>query len=252
MPSHKEKRYNQVFATSWDIEQLNIYVFNICEYDDTRNGAERFRPCPVDFFTKIQSDSPKKVEELYILKDPASDVLIYMTTFSHRNIRSQKGFLNDIEKYKNKFYLSDIEFIYVGKSKPMKDTVSFKKQKSSKKVADKDYDILWHLREPIDAASVISVKAVNVATVENKGNSDKAIPWSSMFSVPFEFNAAAYQLLGKRRTSEPIFIDKVYFVSKDNEKYKILFTAKNSEKNYLFGARKVPYFIKPQSNVNYN
>ncbi len=126
-----------------------------------------------------------------------------MTTFSHKYIAKQKGFLNDSIDYKEKFYLRDTEYIYIGKIDINKDSVLFERQK--KKVIDKDdfkpigdKRIIWHFKDLSSSNSLFAVEKVNIETVENVGNFDKKIALNEVFSIPFHFKISKYKLLGSK------------------------------------------------------
>ena len=52
----------------FDVNEFEIYVFNICEkYAPTVDPVERFCKCPDNFFDVAKQDSIRKIEEVYFL-----------------------------------------------------------------------------------------------------------------------------------------------------------------------------------------
>lgn len=233
------KRFNK-FNTidTYNVADFNIFTFNICEsYHKDVGATARFEICPSNFHEVSSQNKIKKVEELYLLKHKNSDLIIYMTTFSHKYIRNQKGFLNDSLSYKNKLYLRDTEYIYVGKVDSAQNSIQYKKQK-------KGSDMIWHLSESIETNQIIKIKEVNIETIENKGNFDKKIPLNKVFSIPFDFKLSNYELLNKRSKNKSEAINKIYFIKNKKNKIEVVFEMSNTNGGYRFPSRKVIYYTQ--------
>jgi len=199
-------------------------------------GAERFIACPDNFFEISKNDSLSKVEELYFLKHNTADIVLYFTTFSHQFIRKQKGFLNDATRYKNKFYLSDIENIYVGKINENSDSLRFSHQKNNSKM-------IWHLPTENSNLDAIEIKEMNVETVENKGNFKEKIQLDQVFAIPFTLTASNYRLYDIASRENPQRIESFCIISTRSSKKEILLQRTDSV-GFRYPASKVPYYPK--------
>ena len=217
-----------------NMDEFEIFTFNICEsYKDEIDGAERFIKCPNNFFDISAKDKIKKVEELYLLKKKNSNLVIYATSYSHKYIGKQKGFLNDRENYENKFYLKQTEFIYIGRLDATQKVISFHLQKRN------DVPMIWHLSSPLNNADSLNIEKVNIETVENTGSYlDKPIDIIEVFNLPLTFYRSNYALKDYIEGSQ---VSKLYVVARD-EKKELIFETDSLSKRYRFPARLVKYY----------
>jgi len=220
---------------SFNISEFDIYTFNICEkYNSNIDGTERFLPCPKNFFEVTVNEEIKKVEELYLLKHKTSNLVVYMTTFSHKYIKKQKGFLNDESNYKSKFYLYDTEYIFIGKYKADSAKIIFEKQRAKANQYWKP--ITWTNNQ-----NLIQISEVNIETVENGGNLNEGIKLNTVFSIPFNFEKeSSYSLLNKKKEQLPI--NKIYFIRNKKNEIEVVFKIKDMPHGYRFIAKKVPFY----------
>ncbi len=231
---HDLEAKRSAVSPGFPISDFDILTFNICEYYIMNiDGTERFVDCPLNFFEISARDSIKKVEELYLLKHRFSEMVLYITTFSHRYIGKQKGFLNDPEAYNNKFYLRDTEYIYIGKYGNSDHSIIFKKQGSAA-------EMIWYLNEALSHEQVNTVTDIDLETTENAGSKDKRVRLEKVFSVPFNFGPSAYTLLNT--ISEQDTVRRVHLIRNKSEKMEIFFEMNDSLGGYRFPASKVLYY----------
>ena len=231
MPDSTLKEKYEIIE-SYDMSEFDIYTFNICEIiNGSVANTDRFIACPDDFFEQSEKEVMNKVEELYFLKSKTSDLIIYMSTFSHKNIRSRRGFLNDPESYKNQFYLKDTEYIYVGKYDAENDMISFDK-------ARKLSSMKWYLNTKLGSGSAgFNVDVINSRTVDTNGDEDINI--NQTFSIPFKFLRRAYKLSSKLKEYP---ISKLCVVKdKKGKGIHVIFESSDFDKVYRFSNKRIPY-----------
>lgn len=224
-------------AHTYNISDFYVYTFSICErYNNSVDGTQRFLLCPKNFFDVTESDEIRKVEELYLLKHKTSDLVIYMTTISHKYIRNQSGFLNDKALYKDKFYLRDIEYLYVGKYDKASKSIQFEHQKKNKP------NMIWHASTPIENGDEINFVSANIATVENNESSEKPLDLNKILAIPFRFYDSGNTLYNTVKEQETVSTFRIKKTS--HNKYDVYFISDDTSKLYKFSPRKVVYFTE--------
>lgn len=231
----KQKYFDKVVASEFQsLDDFEIFTFNICEsYKDDAIGAERFIECPDNFYDISASDELIKVEELYFLKKKNSSLVLYATSYSHKYIGKQKGFLNDRENYENQFYLKQTEFIYVGRLDDSQKTITFQPQNKN------EASMIWHLNKPLNNAISFKVERVNIETVENRGSHLKdTITIDKVFQLPLKFRQFNYILKDK---ADGALVKGLYIVERKNKK-EIIFETVNPSIRYRFPAKIIRYY----------
>ena len=164
-------------------------------------------------------------------------MVLYMTTFSHKYIRKQSGFLNDSTNYKNKFYFHDTDYIDIGQYDPNEKTITFQKQGEGK-------DMIWYLTEKIKASNLIAVDAVKMETAENNGDLSEKILLNDVFANDFSFRLHPYEL--QRRKKRNHHVEKIHLVNAKDGKIEIVFELKSVPQKYKFPASRVRYYTSEE------
>jgi len=216
------------------ISDFDIYAFNICEKSKKEvYNTERFCECPNNFFEINQKDSIKKIEETYLFINTKTNLVFYLTTFSHKHIWQNNGFLNNRCLYKDKMYVLDLEYIYIG----TQDTVA-KKIEFKNPCKDKGEDMIWHYSKNKDT---ISINKVNIATAENKYTITKPICLDTVFSNKIRFKKVDYKLYNE--TNDNLAIKTFYAISKKG-RIEILFKLETRSEEYSrIKVKRVPYHM---------
>lgn len=214
-----------------NLSDFDIYTYNICEDTKSDSTSARFCNCVDDFYVKQDSSTVKKVEEVYMLIDRKSDMVIYLTTFSHKYIKLKKGFLNDKEHYNNQVVLDQIEYIYIGKRNETAGWIHFPSENKAK-------DIIIHYEKNKYPKEILLTDA-NIATAENKYSIDEKFSLDSVFKDPIRYKMKPeYQLvfyknnqsIGKKGVLKK-FVEKIFIVSEGN---KVCLVFSNQKKTFFY------------------
>lgn len=229
----KIKRFN--------VSDFQTYIFNICEkYSDDIASTERFCDCPDDFFEIAQEKKIRKVEELYILSHRKTDLVLYLTTTSHKYIyKEADGFLNDPKKYKNNIVLNEIENIYIGRKDTIAGFIHFPSYKDSN-------DIILHFDKE-KFPKEIFLTSGNLATAENDYDISEEIPLDSLFNqeLVYKFQKNTTLKYYKKDIDNPNkeivnVLDRIFITSKKGE-VKTLLGFKKDTSLYQYTKLKVKY-----------
>ena len=211
-----------VLLKEYKIDNFEVYTYGICEDSEQEINNKRFFNCPENFFATERKDT-LKVEEVYLLRNKISNLVLYITTFSHKYITKSKGFLNDKKIYEDKIILNQIEYAYLGKIDTVSNWIHFPNQKNDK-------DIILHYNQN-EFPNKISVVEVNIATAENDYTTDEKINLNSIFREPLEY-------LKKRDTikfyegkigKSPILTPKCLNIISRNGKIEVVFGCKDRD-----------------------
>ncbi len=225
----------------FNISDFKTYVFNICEkYGKEIDNSKRFCECPDNFFDVAQEQQIRKVEELYLLIHRETDMVLYLTTTSHKYIyKKPDGFLNDPEKFKDNIVLNEIENIYIGRKDTISGLIHFPSFK------DKN-DIILHYDRSKFPESVLLTSG-NLATAENDYDISEEIPLSDVFNqeliykhnkrMSFKFYRKVKKTLKEEMAME---VDRLLITSKKG-KVDVLFGFNNIETPFQYSKVSVRY-----------
>lgn len=161
---------------TYEVADFDIYVYNICQKIGKGVDNERFCSCPDDFFNGLNTKIFKKVEEIYLLKHRNTDLVLYLTTFSHKYIKEGRGFLNDPRYYKDKIVLDQIEYVYIGQLIENQNIIHFPNVKNNQ-------DIILHFDyKQYQIDNKLMMLEGNIATAENRYNVYEPINLTGIFS----------------------------------------------------------------------
>ncbi len=233
------KTYNN--QKNFNVTDFKIYVFNICEkYADDVEGTDRFCECPEDFFDVAISGKIRKVEELYMLIHRKTDLVLYLTTTSHKYIyKTADGFLNDPKKFKNNIVLNEVENIYIGRKDTVAGYIHFPSHKDIN-------DIILHY-DKTKFPDQIFLTTANLATAENNYDISEEIPLDSVFNQDLVYKyqknlSLSYyeKALGQPRGEIPLILDRIAITSKKG-KVEILLGFENRENLFQLSKMKIKY-----------
>ncbi|MCD2259648.1 hypothetical protein [Psychroserpens luteolus] len=233
----KTKVKTKIPLKSFALNGFDIYVFNICEKLQVDDPKDRFCECPSDFYNSELSSNMKKVEELYLLKHKKTDLIIYLTTFSHKYISQHSGFLNDPKFYENNIVLDQIEFAYIGKIDDIENVIHFPSHNDSE-------DIILHYDPQVFSKELLFTKA-NVATAENNYTIFKPISLDKVFKQQFSYHKRDYSISyyhgsNNMESVNPKVVDTLkLFVKKD--KVELSFSFNNFDKDYKMSKKRIKY-----------
>tara|TARA_R110002051_G_scaffold78626_1_gene142195 strand:+ start:2971 stop:3786 length:816 start_codon:yes stop_codon:yes gene_type:complete len=215
----------------YDLSDFDIYVYNICEDTEIDSKSDRFCDCPEKFYEQQATSSLKKVEEVYMLISTKSDLVIYLTTFSHKYIKQKEGFLNAKEHYYNQVVLDQVEYIYIGRQNEIAGWIHFPKEKKGKDM------IVHYIKDKFP--DEIYLTEANIATAENHYTIDEKFPIDSIFKNPIVYKKKPnYKLvfyknnhsIGKEDVKKKI-VEKINIILEDKEVY---FVFSNQKKNFYY------------------
>ena len=218
----------------FDVNEFEIYVFNICEkYAPTVDPVERFCKCPDNFFDVAKQDSIRKIEEVYFLIHKTKDLVIYLTTNSHKYIsKKQRGFLNDRTKYEDKINLNQIEFAYVGRIIRNENRIDFE-HPGKKKGMKLQYS-------STDYPNKLLIKSGHIATAENDYSITSPIQMDNVFYTELSYNNSTCDIVYFRK-EEQLNVNTISF-SKKKEKLNLIFRFQNnSETMYKMGTNRLRF-----------
>lgn len=167
-----------VMCNEYDLDDFEVYAYAICEDASKEYNNERFFNCPPDFFSRNRKDT-LKVEEVYLLKRKSSNLVLYITTYSHKYIREATGFLNDKDIYNNRIVLDQMEYGYLGIMDTLSGLIHFPSQK-------RETDVILHYDKSFFPGKIL-VDNANIATAENKYTIDEEFDINEVFRQPLEY-----------------------------------------------------------------
>jgi len=222
---------------SYSLSSFDTYVFNICEKLDISLSEQRFCECPENFYDLQDIDNIIKVEELYLLKHKTTDLVIYLTTFSHKNIRESEGFLNDSLYYKNNIVLDQLETAYIGKLDEKSGIIHFPS-------LNKEKDMILHYEQEQYPKRLLFIRA-NIATAENDYSITQPFSLSEVFGQPFLYKKKNYSLNyyhGKNNMGsiDPKRVDSIKLFMKKG-KFELAFSFDNFNKDYKMAQKRIRY-----------
>ncbi len=222
---------------TYGLNGFDTYVFNICEKLKPKKIEQRFCECPEDFYDINLEKDLQKVEELYLLKHKKTDIVIYLTTRSHKYIRKDGGFLNDRRYYENNIVLDQIEMVYVGRFDDISNVIHFPSFDDKK-------DIILHFEPLVFPKELLFINA-NIATAENDYSIVEPISLIDLFNQPFSYKKRDYSFSyyhGNNDMSsvKPKKVDSVKLFAK-NGKIEFAFSFENLDKDYKMSQKRIKY-----------
>ncbi|WP_452219868.1 hypothetical protein [Lacinutrix salivirga] len=224
---------------SYSISEFDIYVYNICEITANEIDNYRFCNCPEDFFDNPEIKDLKKVEEVYILKHKISDLVLYLTTFSHKYIKEDKGFLNNSEYYKDKIILDQIEYVYIGRFNSKNNWIHFPNSKNNE-------DIILHYL-PNDFPEKLTFLKANISTSENRYTIYEPIDLGSVFKDTLTYKLSPnysmdfYKNNSRIGKEEAKTIKTIHIISRKG-KTELVFAPENpNERLYKISSKRIKY-----------
>lgn len=175
-----------VLMKTYNLDEFDIYTYNICEDATKETNNKRFSNCQENFYDIAENDTILKVEEVYLLRHRQSDVIIYLTTFSDKYLEYKKGFLNDRLIYENKIILNKVEYAYIGKIDSISNWIHFPSQNDGK-------DIILHYAKNSFPKSIELIEA-NIATAENNYTTDEKINLDKVFRQSVVYKKGDYEI----------------------------------------------------------
>ncbi|SLJ98363.1 hypothetical protein [Salegentibacter salarius] len=168
--------------SSFDLSHYDIYVFNLCESYTNEDPDGNYELLQYPVFENCRVNISEKIIEQNILLLPRqlqNDTVLYITSFSHKNLYKDKGVFNCSE-FKDTFFVEDTDFIFIGK-KTKNHTLEFKDE--SGKIAR------WYYQKD---ANSLKVNLVSLPTSPSKPESP--IKLSSAFSAQMIFYKEDFHL----------------------------------------------------------
>ena len=228
---------NEINIKTFNFDEFDIYVYNMCEQISQETNNDRFSYCPDNFFEITSIDSIQKVEELYLLKHKKTDLILYLTTFSHKYIKLNEGFLNERKYYENKIVLDQIENIYIGQVNAKNGLIFFSNPKTTQ-------DIILHYDKKTFPSNITLIKA-NISTAENGYNTSEPIELTGVFKQNIKYVLKSYGVdfykkisqIGKVKVKE---LSHIHIVSKGG-KIEIAFSFKNNNILYKMASKRIKY-----------
>lgn len=233
---------------TYPVDAFYVYVFQLCEdfkIKVKKNLPKRFCDCKDFSFNQPATKDIRKIEEIYLLKHKKLDLVLYLTTFSHKYIDSGKGFLNDSLVYKNKIVLNEIETIYIGTLDREAHKISFKGRKKLK-------DFSFYFDPNVFPDKMLLTKG-NMATAENKYSIIESIPLDDVFKNDIEYIQSDYTIEyyenNEYRKSQESFkyqnpskqeAAAISIVSKNND-IEVVFSFKDFPEYYNLRAKRIRY-----------
>jgi hypothetical protein len=195
----------------FNLNDFRVYVFNICEkYGKGVDKIERFCECPDDFYKVALQDQVMKVEELYLLMHRKTDLVLYLTTESHKYIRNDlTDFLNDPTIYKDNIALEEIESIFIGKYDLKNNLIHFPSYKDDK-------DIILHFDSDEYPKQILLNKA-NIATAENDYDIAETIPLTSTFKEKLKYKLESNYSIRYYNEKVTRNVDSIFIISEKGE-----------------------------------
>lgn len=222
----------------FDINEFDTYVYNICEdfvVRDKDSLLTRFCDCPEDFFNPTKYKNLKKVEEIYLLKHKTSNLVLYLTTFSHKYIRKGSGFLNDSTIYKDKIILDQVESIYIG-------NVDRENHKIYFKGTGKRRDITFYF-DPAKYPNAVEITKGNMATAENNYSIKNPIPLDAVFANDVRYIKKDYTIDYYKRhnyKTVPHHVSMLNIIA-DEDNIEVVFSFSDFEEHYKLAAKRILY-----------
>ncbi len=226
---------------TFPITDFEVYVFSICEdYKVQKKDllTKRFCDCPENFFNQPETTDIRKVEEIYLLKHKTSDVVFYLTTFSHKYIQKKEGFLNDSTIYKNKIILEEIESIYIGNIDIVAHKISFEGNKKMK-------DVTFYFDANAFPEKMIVTKG-NMTTSENNYSIAETIPLDDVFRNDVTYVQSNYTIdyyKGRNYDKPPRHVSEIKIVSKKG-KTEVVFSFDDYDWYYKMASKRIRFYPK--------
>lgn len=224
-------------VSDFKVSDFKVYAFNICEkYKKGTLPIKRFCECPDNFFEISKKEEIKKNEETYLLINKKLNLVLYLTTFSHKYIyENQSGFLNDSCIYKNKMYVKDFECIYIGKLDSKNEIITFIKKETTE-------NMIWHFKKD-SLLSSYTIDKVKIATAENKFKPVEFISLDTVLSNEIIFKEVKYDFFYSKE-KRGLLIDKFYLIDTELGIEIIVESKEACNERYRFSSKKIPYQMK--------
>ncbi|MEM6719999.1 MAG: hypothetical protein AAF611_11815 [Bacteroidota bacterium] len=233
---------------TYPVDEFYVYVFQLCEdlkKTKKKELPKRFCDCKDFTFNQSNKKGIVKIEEIYLLKHRRLDLVLYLTTFSHKYINPGEGFLNDSIVYKDKIVLNEIETIYVGNLDRDAHKISFNGTEKLK-------DFSFYFDPTVFPEKMLLTKG-NMATAENKYSIIESIPLDDVFKndivyVKSKYTIDYYENNEYRRSKESFKyqnpskqeVSSISIASK-NDDIEVIFSFKDFPKHYNLRAKRIRY-----------
>lgn len=175
-----------IHSKTYHLNEFKVYILGLCENTALDNKDKRFFNCPRNYFARKRKDT-LKIEEVYLLYHQQLNLGLYLTTFSHTNLKDSTGFLNDEKIYKNKIVLNEIEYGYIGQIDTTSNWIHFPSQ-------EKNPDVILHYDRNLFPDKIL-INEANIATAENKFSIDEKINLTRVFREPLAYIQNNYRLV---------------------------------------------------------
>lgn len=223
---------------SYKIKDFDIYVYNICEKIGKEVNNDRFYNCQDNFYDLAMKDSIRKVEEVYLLKHKKSNLILYLTSFSHKYIVKNSGFLNDRKCYENKIVLNQIEYVYIGTIDDSAKTIHFPSY-------NKKEDIILELNNNLFPRKIALCNAY-IATSDNNYDISESIDLNKVFKDSIVYkknNNFLFDYYHSNEVSESKIKKQVSEIKIVSTKGKVdmIFSFKNFRKQYKISNKRIKY-----------
>jgi hypothetical protein len=228
---------NNLLSHNFSINDFMLYAYSMCEDSKQETNNRRFFNCPQNFYDIPEEQKILKVEETYLLINSSKNIVIYLTTFSHKYIYSN-GFLNNREIYEDKIVLNQIEYAYIGTIEPESNQIHFPGRGKRK-------DIILYF-DPKEYPKTIHLLDGNIATAENHYTIDQKIDLSNVFKHPIKFNTSVvYQIQFYNKKSETKLVydvDSLNIIYR-KDKVELVFGSQNAESpHYKISNKKIRFY----------
>ncbi len=176
------KNFPGSVKSSFDLSNYDIYVFSLCESYTNEDPDGNYEILQYPIFKSCRVSTSEKIIEQNLLllpKQIENDTVIYLTSFSYKNLQQGKGVFNCSE-FRDTFFVEDTDFIFIGKITENQ-TLEFKDD--SGKIAS------WYYQKDVSTLKVIKVSLPKVPS-----KPESAIKLSSVFSAEMQFYKEDFHL----------------------------------------------------------
>ncbi|WGD34544.1 hypothetical protein [Olleya sp. YS] len=202
--TYKIVKQNQLDATitrTFNFEDFDIYVFKMCEKSSAEvDGDLSSESLAFPFYTNCDDTSKDKVvEETYLLipkQHIADNTVLYITTFSYKNLRKDCGVFN-CELFNSKIFVEDVDIIYLGKLE--NNSITFYKNSTKRK---EQHISTWNIKTDKTDNGVATIKIIDATMVESIFDTKPQIPIESVFSTDVVFHKEDRTLIYGKNLSE--------------------------------------------------
>ncbi|WP_397362742.1 hypothetical protein [Olleya sp. R77988] len=197
----KQDKLTATITRTLNFKDFDVYVFKMCEKSSAEvKGDLSAESLAFPFYTNCdQTTTDKVVEETYLLlpkPNIADKTVLYITTFSYKNLRKGCGVFN-CDLFNSKIFVEDVDIVYLGKLE--NNSIKFYKNTTKKK---EQHISTWNIITAQTDSGVASIKIVDATMVESVFDTKPQITINSVFSTDVVFFKEDRTLIYGKNLSE--------------------------------------------------